>query len=299
MEHNQQPMDDIDSEIDDIDIDIEVDLDLTEQLLNNLPALSNMVRRVAVDAGDIILKYFDLPDHGQIEDKDDGSPVTLADREAEAFIMMSLQAFMPDIPVIGEESVALGQIPKIASSEYFWLVDPLDGTKEFIAGNDEFTVNIALIKDNRTVLGVVYAPATGILYAGHGEGTAIRWSQDTDKDKSVRVRPAPDEGLTIVASRNHGNDEKLNTLLESFKVKKLIQYGSSLKICAIAEGKADMYPRLGPTCEWDTAAAQAVLEAAGGVLTDMDGSSFTYGHKVRDFLNPEFVAASENWLKDM
>ncbi len=270
---------------------------LSTQLLENLPALCNMVRRIAIDAGEITLKYFDTGDLSHIDHKADGSPVSLADREAEAFIQLSLEQIMPDVPIIGEEAKALGQMPDISGHDYFWLLDPLDGTKEFISGNTDFTVNIALIKGNAPVMGVVYLPATGILYAGHAQGSAIKWNDETGEDKPISVRQPPNEGLTVVASRHHGDVKQMDDFLADFKVRKILQRGSSMKICAIAEGKADLYPRLGPTCEWDTAAAHAVLNAAGGCLTQIDGTEFTYGHVERELLNPEFVAASVNWFE--
>ena len=277
---------------------------LSDKLLNNLPALCNMVRRIAIDAGEITLDYFDggpkAGEPGLVQEKGDGSPVTLADQEAERFIQRKLAELVPDVPMVGEESKAAGDMPDLTGHDYFWLVDPLDGTKEFINGSNDFTVNIGLIHKDEPVMGVVYMPATGVLYAGHGLGTAIRWSDESQsrQDRSIIARPPPAEGLTIMGSRSHGNNERMQDFLSGFKVKKIVPRGSSLKICAIAEGKADMYPRLGPTCEWDTAAAHAVLNAAGGVLTGLNGEPFTYGHVDRDMLNPEFVAASVNWFED-
>lgn len=269
----------------------------SQKLLKNLEALTNMIRRIAIEAGDLVLKYYDGLEDMQVDIKNDDSPVTLADREAETFIQMSLERVIAGIPVIGEEAVALNKAPTLQDHEYFWLVDPLDGTKEFIRGGDEFTVNIALIKAGEPVLGVVYAPAKGEMYAGHQHGKAIRWMLDSGTEKEISVRPAPKQGLTVVASKSHGDTKKLDTFLESFKVEKLIQRGSSLKLCVIASGKADIYPRFGPTCEWDTAAADAILRAAGGFLTDLEGQSFTYGKGDPKWLNPEFVGCSFEWFK--
>jgi 3'(2'), 5'-bisphosphate nucleotidase len=267
------------------------------KLLQNPGALCNMVRRMAVDAGEIVLKYFDLVDDNHIEAKADGSPVSLADREAEVFIQLSLGQLIPGIPVIGEEAAELGKLPDLEMAEYFWLVDALDGTKEFLSGGEDFTVNIALIHKGEPILGVVYAPAVGILYAGYGPNTALRWNQDNDKEKSIRVRRTPKEGLTVVASQRHGDGGKLEKFLEEFKVKKILKRGSSLKICSIAEGKADIYPRFGPTCEWDTAAGDAVLRSAGGFLTDLEGKPLAYGNADKEFLNPEFIACSFAWYE--
>lgn len=263
-----------------------------EKLLQHPGALCNMVRRIALEAGKITLRYFDHGEQGAFENKADGSPVSLADQEAEAYIQKALAELLPSVPFIGEEAVAGGHVPHLAADDFFWLVDPLDGTREFISGGNDFTVNIALIHKSVPVLGIVYAPAGGILYAGHGQGTAVRWSADTDKEKSIAVRRIPKEGLTVVASASHGDPARQNAFLENFKVEKIIKRGSSLKICAIAEGKADIYPRFGPTCQWDTAAGDAVLRAAGGRLTDLQGKPLHYGPGDPKFLNPEFVASS-------
>lgn len=265
-------------------------------LLDHPQALTNMIRRVALEAGAATLEYFDESGFmGSAEDKSDGSPVTIADREAEVIIEKALADILPDVPMIGEEAVSEGRIPDISKSEYFWLVDPLDGTKEFISGSGDYTVNIALIKNDSPVLGVVYAPAKGELYAGCGVGTAIRWMEDTDTEKSIRVRKPPMEGLTVVSSKSHGDPLKLDAFLSGFKVAKTLKRGSSLKICAIAAGKADLYPRFGATCEWDTAAAHAVLQAAGGEIVAVDDNKpLRYGKADRKFLNPEFICCKSS-----
>jgi 3'(2'), 5'-bisphosphate nucleotidase len=251
-----------------------------------------MLRRTAIEAGEITLNYFEDSGYQGAEIKGDGSPVTQADQEAETFIKKALEDILPDIPMIGEELASEGKIPVIDSEKYYWMVDPLDGTKEFITGSGDYTVNIALIKNKTPILGVVYAPVKGELYAGCGPGTAIKWLEDTDKEKSIKVRTPPEKGLTVVASKSHGSGEKLDSFLKNFKVEKLIKRGSSLKICAVAAGKADIYPRFGPTCEWDTAAGDAVLRSAGGFLTEVNGKDFTYGKAGNKFLNPEFIASA-------
>ncbi len=264
----------------------------TEKLLANPEALCNMVRRIAIEAGEITLKYFDgIKDMG-VERKADNSPVTLADQEAEILIQKALAELTPDIPFIGEELTEAGNAPTTVGESYYWLVDALDGTREFIKGNEEYTVNIALMHNHKPVMGVVYAPAKGDLYAGFGAGSALHWNMDSDNQKKIYVRKVPEKGLTIVSSASHTNNPKLQQFLEGFKVCKVVRYGSSLKICAIAAGKADMYPRFGLTCHWDTAAAQAVLEAAGGVLVDMHGAPLPYGDNDHKRLNPEFIASS-------
>jgi 3'(2'), 5'-bisphosphate nucleotidase len=261
-------------------------------LLDHPAALTNQLRRVAIEAGEVTLDFFEEAGL-TYEAKDDGSPVSLADQKAEERITGALKDLTPDIPLIGEESVASGKLSDLSSFEYFWLVDPLDGTKEFISGSGEYTVNIALIEGGKPVIGVVYAPATGELYAAHGPDTAIKWLAETGNEKLIRVRPPPPSGLNVVASKSHGSGEKLDHYLAHFKINKLIKRGSSLKICSIAAGKADLYPRFGPTCEWDTAAAHAVLSSAGGILVDAkSGTSLTYGHNRQGkWLNPEFIAS--------
>ncbi len=203
-----------------------------------------------------------------------------------------MKEIAPEVLVVGEEAVADGYRPDLSKEEYFWLVDPLDGTKEFISGSGDYTVNIALIQNSQPVLGVVYAPVHGELYAACGEGTAIKWMDDTDKERPISVREAPENGLTIVSSKSHGAGEKLNSFLSHYMVRKQVKRGSSLKMCVIAAGKADMYPRFGLTCEWDTAAAHAILNSAGGRITDIHGEELTYGGRDPKFLNPEFIAYS-------
>jgi len=211
-------------------------------------------------------------------------------------IEKALKDITPEVIIVGEEAAADGYRPDLTTEEYFWLVDPLDGTKEFISGSGDYTVNIGLIHKGEPVLGVVYAPVHGELYAACGAGTAIKWNDDTETEKSIHVRSAPHKGLTIVSSKSHGKGEDLEAFLENYKIAKRIQRGSSLKICSVAAGKADMYPRFGLTCEWDTAAAHAVLKSAGGFLNDMDGNELTYGGRDPKFLNPEFVARSADVL---
>ncbi|WP_448203117.1 3'(2'),5'-bisphosphate nucleotidase CysQ [Azospirillum sp. sgz302134] len=242
------------------------------------------VRTIAHEAGQVILRFY----NGGIDaaTKVDGSPVTQADLAAEHVITPALHHLAPGIPVVAEEAVAAGHRPDISGGR-FWLVDPLDGTKEFISRNGEFTVNIALIENGKPVLGVVYAPATGDLYAAAGPGTAVHWVEGRH-DYPIHVRKPPAEGLTVVASRSHGSGSELETFLANHTVKDRVTCGSSLKFCTVAAGKADLYPRFGPTSEWDTAAGHAVLIAAGGRVEQPDGSPLVYGKA--DILNPHFVA---------
>jgi 3'(2'), 5'-bisphosphate nucleotidase len=225
--------------------------------------------------------------------KADKSPVTDADHAAEAVIVAGLRTLTPGLVVVAEEEIAAGHVPTLDDNP-FWLVDPLDGTKEFIKRNGEFTVNIALIEAGKPTLGIVLAPAQ--------DNTLWRGDADLGADKSDRggaftaisTRGAPAEGLVACASRSHAIYSDLDIWFRSndLTVAERIQAGSSLKFCLIAEGKADIYPRFGPTNEWDTAAGQGVLEAAGGEVVTTDGRPLTYG-KPR-FSNPHFIARSKD-----
>jgi 3'(2'), 5'-bisphosphate nucleotidase len=225
------------------------------------------------------------------EEKADGSPVTIADRRAEAIILHRLHAAFPELHILAEEEAAAGRIPELGSQ--FFCVDPLDGTKGFLQRNGEFTVNIALIDAGAPVAGVVYAPDSRLLYYGaRGEG-AFR-VRDGGAAEPIRVRAAPPDGLTGIGSRNHAaaGTEARNLALG---IARYVPSGSSLKFCLVAEGSADVYPRYGPTCEWDTAAGQAVLEAAGGRVMALDAEGresgpLAYGKKERRFENPHFIA---------
>lgn len=222
-----------------------------------------------------------------VERKSDASPVTAADRAAEAIIVAGLRQATPEIPVVAEEEIAAGHVPPSASA--FWLVDPLDGTKEFAAGQNEFTVNVGLIRDGRPALGAVAVPATNELFGGIvGRGA---WKRDKAGEQAISVRATPPEGMTVLASRYHATDNRLGSFLEGRHVAKVINMGSALKICRLAEGAADLYPRFGRTMEWDTAAPQAVLEAAGGSVRLFDGPSLDYGKP--DWANPPFVCTGK------
>jgi 3'(2'), 5'-bisphosphate nucleotidase len=218
--------------------------------------------------------------------KDDASPVTLADEHAEKIIAAALRAAAPGVVVVAEEECEAGGIPGHAP-ERFWLVDPLDGTKEFINRNGEFTVNIALIEQGAPVLGVVLVPVTGVLYAAAGAGTAQCW-HGTAGPEPIAVRRPPPEGLTIVHSRSHENNAALDAYLADKRVAAKRVCGSSVKLCLIAAGEADVYPRFGPTMEWDIAAGHAVLLGAGGSVTTHDGATLRYGKP--GFRNPGFIA---------
>jgi 3'(2'), 5'-bisphosphate nucleotidase len=227
--------------------------------------------------------------------KADLSPVTEADALAEKVILKGLSEYWPEIPVLAEESAAAGKIPEVG--ERFFLVDPLDGTKEFTSRNGEFTVNIALIENGEPVSGVVYAPAKAEMFWGErskGAAAARIAPADPIEDavwQVVQTRKPKSAGLTVVASRSH-MDAKTENYLKDIKVKCLTNAGSSLKFCLVAKGEADLYPRFGRTMEWDTGAGQAVLEAAGGRVLCTDGKPLTYGKAGRGFDNPPFIASA-------
>lgn len=216
--------------------------------------------------------------------KSDASPVTEADHAAEAVIVAGLRAATPDIPVVAEEEIAAGHVPDRAAQ--FWVVDPLDGTREFSSGRDEFAVCIGLVRDGRPVLGAVGGPAQGLVWSGL-VGTGA-WKRGPAGEARIHCRRPPEEGLSVVASRHDADDPRLAPYLSGRKVASLLNIGSALKFCHVADGRADLYPRFGRTMEWDTAAAQAVVEAAGGsVVRADDGAALTYGKPGWD--NPGFI----------
>ena len=252
------------------------------------------LRQIAERAGRVILDYYEGDDAIEVRSKDDDSPVTAADEAAEAFILGALNTLTPHIPVVSEEAMAAGEEPDIPDG-IFWLVDPLDGTKEFISRNGEFTVNIALIEDGVPIAGVVHAPALGKTWLGAGPGTAL-YGEAGGSPRPIAVRPEPADGLTVVASRRHGQGEDLNRFLGDRKIQAQVSAGSSLKFCLVASGEADLYPRFGRTMEWDTAAGHAVLLAAGGRVTTVDGETLDYQKPA--FENPYFVAEAQAPVAD-
>lgn len=244
---------------------------MIDHLHDHRAELLTVLTQVARDAGSIIMSIYatDFTVRGKADD----SPVTEADEKAERIIVTALRKLTPEVPVIAEEAVAAGQMPSI--DRRFWLVDPLDGTREFVDRNGEFTVNIALIEDGAPTLGVVFAPALDRLFAGAaGLGAFV---VDAAGQRVIRTREVPVEGLTVVASRSHGDPQRIEDFLGGRKVAELRNAGSSLKICLVAAGEADLYPRFSRTMEWDIAAGDAVLRAAGGRLTDVDGELMRYG----------------------
>ena len=246
---------------------------------------------IALDAGKLIMEVYETD--FDVTRKEDSSPVTEADEKAEALILERLKAADPALPVIAEEAVAAGHIP--AHGNRFALVDPLDGPKEFINKRGEFTVNIAIIFEGRPAMGVVYAPALNRLFVA--ESPLSAWQAevapggavpDEDQRKPLTIRGAPPAGITAIASKSHRSPET-DAFLEKFTVADIISAGSSLKFCLVAAGEADLYPRMGRTMEWDTAAGHAVVEAAGGRVLEAGGAPLLYGKTERGYDNPHFI----------
>jgi 3'(2'), 5'-bisphosphate nucleotidase len=251
-----------------------------------LPAVEALARA----AGAVILEVY--ASDFDVSAKADTSPVTVADERAEALITPALQALTPNWPIVAEEAAARGQAP--AAARTFWLVDPLDGTREFVQRNGQFTVNIALVHDGAPVLGVVLQPVGDVLYAGIvGQGA---WCDRAGQRGALQVGPVPAAGWRLAASRSHGDEAALQAWLQTglgsvaggLPVAGRVNAGSSLKFGLLACGEADVYPRLGRTMEWDTAAGHAVLAAAGGRVCTLDGASLRYGKP--GYENPHFVA---------
>jgi len=263
----------------------------TLKMVANPSSQLRRLAQIAFDAGVIVMRHYES--ETQTRQKADQSPVTDADEEAERFILAELNKQYPGVAIVAEEEVAAGRLPVVAA--HFFLVDPLDGTKEFINRNGEFTVNIAEIEHGVAVRGVVYAPAKKRLFAGETPGGAFEMSAAVSEPpdlahlKPISVRKAPADGLIAVASRSH-RDKKTDEYLAHYPVKDFVTAGSSLKFCLVAAGEADIYPRHGRTMEWDTAAGHAVLLAAGGSVKQLDGSPFVYGKTEDEFANPYFVA---------
>ena len=259
--------------------------------MKNSDLISGMAK-IAKQAGAAILEVYERTDF-EVQSKSDDSPLTAADLAAHRIIVEGLEALAPSIPVLSEESDEISFDERSGWHQYF-LVDPLDGTKEFINRNGEFTVNIALIEGHRPVLGVVYVPVQGVMYTGDVlAGIARR--EDQSSEKGIRVRNLPEGQMTIVASRRHGSDT-LVSLMDKLGADYQLtteSVGSSLKFCLIAEGKADFYPRFAPTSEWDTGAAQALVEAAGGQVLGLDFKPLQYNAE-QNILNPDFIVIGDS-----
>ncbi|WP_417583806.1 3'(2'),5'-bisphosphate nucleotidase CysQ [Pelagibacterium sp.] len=261
-------------------------------------AITEVLTRIALEAGALILKIYGRD--FTVTTKSDDSPLTEADTAAEAMILDRLAKAFPEIDVVAEEAVANGNVPECG--RFFFLVDPLDGSKEFIARNGEFTVNIALIEDGMPIAGVVYAPALKCIWWGRVGAGAFVSKVEQDllvAPTPITVRGAPPEGLTVVGSRSHGSGQD-NPRLDGLAITDFAAMGSSLKFCRIAEGAADLYPRFGRTMEWDTAAGDAILRAAGGQVLDLAGAPLVYGKRNQshdsDFANHHFWAFGDDTL---
>jgi 3'(2'), 5'-bisphosphate nucleotidase len=251
--------------------------------------LMDALTEIAARASEAILQ---VAGNAGVRNKDDGSPVTAADEAAEAVICDGLKRLAPSVPIISEEQ-ASHERPKLGARGSYFLVDPLDGTKEFISGRDEYTVNIAIVTDGVPILGVVTAPAAGIAWRGivgrGAERLPIAGGNVVQGNApfAIHTRPCPGDGLLVMVSRSH-LEERTKTFIERFPTAGLVQCGSSVKFCRLAEGAADLYARLAPTHDWDIAAGHAVLVAAGGKVTAPDGSAVTYGSA--ELLVPAFLA---------
>jgi 3'(2'), 5'-bisphosphate nucleotidase len=246
-----------------------------------IPPLLEAVRA----AGRAILRHY--RPGVEKSDKADGSPVTAADHAAEKVIVEALAALDPGCPVVAEEAFAGGRAPDLAGGR-FWLVDPLDGTKEFLKANGEFTVNVGLVEDRLPILGVVYAPATGEMFWGAGGKAFTQAGEGAPRE--IRVRSAPASGLVVAASRSHDTRAEVEEYLRRIGVK-VAEYritGSAIKLARVAAGEADIHPRLGPTMEWDSCGGHAIVLAAGGRVETLDGGKLLYGKP--GFLNPPYVA---------
>ena len=245
--------------------------------------------QLAEEAGHAIMRFYSKSADAEmlVAHKSDDSPLTLADLASHDVIVAGLALLTPEIPLVSEEDSA--SLIHRKPQGCFWLIDPLDGTKEFLARNGEFTVNIALIEDGEPLWGVVYAPALHQLFWGGQAFGSFRREASGTMTLTVSPPVAPEQAYRVVASKSHLNAET-SAFIDRLGSVELIQAGSSLKFCRIAEGSADVYPRLAPTCEWDTAAAQAVVEGAGGQVYDTQGVRLLYGKT--DLLNPHFIAAS-------
>ncbi|HED33170.1 MAG TPA: 3'(2'),5'-bisphosphate nucleotidase [Gammaproteobacteria bacterium] len=257
----------------------------------NLEYLCQNALGIARMAGKKILEIYNS-DY-TIEHKADKTPLTSADLAADQIIKNELKLLSPDIPILTEESADIAFETRSQWSRY-WLVDPLDGTREFIKRNGEFTVNIALIENHRSILGVIYAPVTNIEYYAWRNGHAYK-NSDAHGVEKISVRKADPGNLVIAGSRSYASD-KLKEYLEKLGDIELLSVGSSLKSCMVAEGAVDLYPRLGLTSEWDTAAAQCIVEEAGGHITQIDLSDLRYNTK-ESLLNPEFLVFGDNSIE--
>ena len=259
--------------------------------LATLQSFADQLEKTVRESGVAIMEVYESD--FEVERKADNSPVTLADEKSEAIILKALAAIAPDIPVVAEEQCAAHGFPEFEGTT-FWCVDALDGTKEFIHRRGDFTVNIGLIVNGTPALGLIYAPAKDVLYRGAvcpdtGAKSAI--IERDGKRSDMTVRTVPSNGMTVVGSASHQVKDAMDDFLSRHDVHEMIAIGSSLKFCLVAEGKADIYPRFGPTCEWDIAAGHAILRAAGGNVKTFDGEDMTYKKEADNYVNGTFLAA--------
>lgn len=239
-------------------------------------------------AASVCLEYFN--EGFNVRTKADSSLVTDADIAVEHALIDALHALDATVPVVSEEAVSQGLVPWRGGAygpPRYWLVDPIDGTRNFIARDTNFCTNVALVEGGKAVLGIIHTPVTGHSWTGAGAGTATAILPD-GKTRRIQARAADPRGLAVISSRHHGDRDELVKFLGSYRVAQHVEVGSAIKFCKIAAGEADLYPRFGQTCEWDTAAGQAILEAAGGKVTSVEGKTITYGKP--DFINPAFIA---------
>jgi 3'(2'), 5'-bisphosphate nucleotidase len=246
------------------------------------------VKRIAQNAGKGIMEVYATD--FTVNHKSDHSPVTAADMAAHEIIQNGLTEIKPNLPVLSEESTTI-PYHKRASWKRYWLVDPLDGTREFVKRNGEFTVNIALIDDHKPILGVIYVPVTKITYVAIKGKGAFKYLANGSMEK-IHIRSCPSDHLVIATSRSHMNSATKKFIDNLDTQVKFMSVGSSLKSCLVAEGKVDIYPRFGPTSEWDTAAAQCIVEEAGGILVDLNLKPLRYNTK-ESLLNPHFIVYGE------
>lgn len=237
----------------------------------------NKIIEIAREAGAAILEIYNSDDF-QVEIKDDNSPLTKADKASNDIIVEALKEIYPEIPILSEEGKEIN-FEERKNWKRFWLIDPLDGTKEFIKRNGEFTVNIALIEDNKPEFGVIYVPVTGEVYYGGSEKGSFKIDENGNEGKLEVSDKNPNDELSVVQSRSHSGDEE-KEFYSDYKIKESLSRGSSLKICMIAEGKAELYFRGGPTWEWDTGAGHAILIGAGGYFVNKDRSNLVYNKEI-------------------
>ncbi len=253
----------------------------------DLPNLLSDIKDICHAAGDKILEIYETD--FTVEKKDDNSPLTLADMAAHNTICERLSSLTPDIPILSEESSHISFDERRHWNQY-WLVDPLDGTREFVKRNGEFSVNIALIEGQKSILGSIHIPVSGISYTACLNHGAYKHEKNGNATR-ISVKKTNADKITIAGSRSHGS-QKQSDFIEKLNNPEILAIGSSLKFCLVAEGKADIYPRFGPTSEWDTGAAQAIVEAAGGIVVDMSFNCLEYNSKA-SILNPEFLVIAD------